>query len=291
MSSSALEAGRQAPPVGPLRAIFRAHRGRILFTYALFALENLVGLAGPLALGLAINGLLQRSWAGLVLFASQHALWVALATFRRAYDTRTFTAVYGELAARLVLLQRQEAVAVSQVAARSALSREIVDFFERDLPFVLHTLCGVAGAVLMLALIEWRVVPLCLALLVPLALFSLVYGRKTLALNRGLHDQLEAEVNVIEQGGPAAVREHYAALARWRVWLSDWDAIGFAGMQSLLLALLAAALVLGCGDGGSAGHVATVVGYVQVFALGLLNVPALVEQLGRLRDVARRVSS
>src|SRR5213078_1387892 len=97
---------------------------------------NLARLALPLMLGWAINELLRGCWAGLALFLAHGLLSLGLAVARRMFDTRAFCGIYTDLASSAVVEQRRRGVSVSQVAARSALSRQVVDFFERDVPFV-----------------------------------------------------------------------------------------------------------------------------------------------------------
>src|SRR5262249_16549023 len=149
-------AARQ-PRHGPLtlRALFRTYRWRILFTYGLFSLENLLMLVQPFVLGLAINGLLRGSYLGVILFVVQHFTHLVMGASRRMYDTRAFTGIYSDLATELVLEQRDRDVEVSRVAARSALSREFVEFFERCLPVLLQAVFAVAGALVMLGIYGW----------------------------------------------------------------------------------------------------------------------------------------
>jgi hypothetical protein len=273
-----------------LLGLFRTYRWRLLFTYGLFNLENLVHLAQPFVLGLAINDLLKHSFRGLLLFVGQHVLYVLLSALRRMYDTRAFTRVYTDLASQLVFDQRRHHVAVSRVAARSALSRELVDFFERDVPVVVHVLYSVAGALVMLAFYDWLLTPLCLALLAPLWLLNGVYGRKTFRLNGRLNDQLEREVEVIDRARPAEVQVHYSLLACLRVKLSDWEVYNFSLMELFVLGLMAATLARTCMmPGTDAGSIFAVFRYVLMFVCGLDSVPILVQQLSRLRDISKRM--
>ena len=106
--------------VPTLRSLFGLHRRRMLVTYALFNVENVLRLAQPLVLGLAINGLLVQSYAGLWLLVAQHLSHMLISSFRRMYDTRVFTEIYSELAGRLIADQRGQRIDVSRVAARSA---------------------------------------------------------------------------------------------------------------------------------------------------------------------------
>ena len=48
------------------------------------------------------------------------------------YDTRLYTEVYNTIVIDTVLRQRQSGIEPTKVAARSAMSREFVTFFEKD---------------------------------------------------------------------------------------------------------------------------------------------------------------
>jgi ABC-type multidrug transport system fused ATPase/permease subunit len=270
--------------------LFRAYRGRILTTYALFNLENLARLAQPWVLGWAISDLLQNCWWGLIAFCVHHWLSLGLSLIRRRYDTRAFTRIYSDLASRTVLDQKQRGAKVSHVAARSVLSRQIVDFFERHVPFVLQAFYSLGGALVMLAIYDWFLVPCCLLFLIPAGLASMRYGRKTLRLNQQLHDQLEREVDVIGRGMFADIRAHYEELSRRRIELSDAEATILGLLESLTLVLFAGALIRACVvlDAG-AGTITAVFAYLSMFCLSVLNIPVLVEHCARLRDVIRRI--
>ncbi len=273
-----------------LRDVFRLHRWRILLTYGLFTLENVLRLAQPYALGLAINDLLRSSSFGLTILVGQHLGYLLVGSVRRVYDTRAFTTIYTRLATRLVLDQRDRAVDVSCVAARSALSRAFVDFFERDVPTVMRAVYSVAGALVMLCLYDWLLLPLCLGLLVPAFFLNWAYGRQTLRLNARLHDELEREVAVIHAGRGAEVRDHYDRVAHWRIKLSDWEALNCGLMELFILGTMAGALLLFCRvPGTGAGDIFAVFRYLLMFIMALDSVPLLVQQVSRLRDIGRRM--
>jgi hypothetical protein len=284
-----------APLIGgtwTLWAIFAAYRRRILATYGLFSVENLLRLAQPLVLGWAIHDLLHSSVLGLAIFFGQHVLYLAIASARRLNDTRCFTRIHADLAAGLVLEQRGREVGVSRVAARSALSREIVDFFERDMVVVIYALYSVFGALAMLTWADPMLVPWCLALLLPACLLSRWTGRQSLVLNGRLNDQLEREVEIIERAQPAEVRSHFDLIRRWRIALSDRDAFSFGVLEALIFVAMAAALVQTCARPGvDAGTIVAVLGYVLMYVNGIVYVPLLVQQFGRLRDISSRLQS
>ena len=280
---------RQPSPL-TLRGLFVAHKWRMLLTYGLFNVENILRLAQPLVLGMAIDDLLVGSTFGLFLFIGQHLAHLAISSLRQMYDTRAFNAIYTELATGLVTDQRGKQVDVSRVAARSALSRGYVEFFELHVPMLIRAGYSVVGALLLLGWYDLMLIPFCLALVVPAVLLNAAYGRKTLMLSRSLHDQFELEVDVIKRGDPEEVRRHYEDVGKSRVKLSDAEAINFSLMEFFILGLMVAALIHFCGNGGAAaGDIFAVFRYVMMFIMGLDSVPKLVQQVSKLRDIGFRM--
>lgn len=275
-----------------LRTLFRAARWRILLTYALFNAENVLRLAQPLALGWAINDLVRSSYTGLMVFVAQHMSHLVIGQFRQMYDTRVFTSIYTSLATRLVTEQRGRDVEISRVAARSLLSREFVEFFERHLPMVVRSLYSCLGALALLGLYDRMLIPFCLLLIVPVSVLNWRYSRKTLIASGHLHDEFEREVDVISSGAPERVRSHYDRVAECRIRLSDLEAVNFGLTEFFVLGLIIASLIRLCRIPDIApGDMFAVFRYLMMFITGLDSVPALVHQISRLRDIGRRLAA
>jgi hypothetical protein len=280
----------QNDALAPLARLFRANWRPVLVTYALYNVENLLGLAQPYVIGVAINGLLQGQYSVLALLAGQHLASLFVGTARRMYDTRAFSAIYTDTATRLVCQQRNAGVSVSQVAARSSLSRELVDFFEHELKGLFSSAYGVIGGLSMLVLYDWHLVGFCVLLVAPLVVLSRRLARRSFVLNASLNDQLEREVEIIEDGHDHSVREHYRLQAKWRIRLSDMEAWNFLQMEFFILALFIASLTRYCSHpGAEAGDIYAVFAYVMMFVCGLDFVPSMTQQLARLHDIAWRV--
>jgi hypothetical protein len=280
---------RIRPACGALTTILGRHRGRVILTYFLFNLENLARLAQPWCLGWAVNDLLAGRATGLLLCLSQHLVSVALCTCRQLYDTRTFTLIYADLATRLAVEQRRQGVEISRLAARSALAREVVDFFERDVPFLFHATYSVLGALVMIALYDVLLAVPCLLFLALTGWLTRSLARRTLQLNRGLNDQIECEVKIIQDAPPEQIEHHYHLLRGWRIRLANAQALNFGLLELLALFLLVFVLMRGCVDSPSAGSLFSLVGYVMMLTLSLVNLPQWIQQLSRLRDIRRRL--
>jgi uncharacterized membrane protein len=275
-----------------LARLLGRHRRGIGFAYGLLAFETLLDLLRPAAWGLSIDALLSGQPAGLGWAVAQHLAHLAAGTARRAVDTRVFTRAYQGLAAGVVLEQRAAGRGTSEVSARGALAREFVDFLERDLPDALRGVGFLVGGCLALGWYESVLVLLVLALGVPVGLLNRRHARVSGRLNRGLNDRLEREVAVVEGAVPSRVAAHFAALSRWRVRLSDAESFNFAATEAFILAVVVAALALAAADDATtAGGLFAVLSYLWLVVYGFDQVPRLVEQWAKLKDVARRLAA
>lgn len=285
MSSSAL-----------LPRVLREFRGRLFFTYSLFGVEMLASLLRPFFLGRAIDGLLQRSYAGLIELSVAHLLYVVIGTIRHRYDTRTFSAVYTSFVTQLLARPAANA-SVSRQSAHSTLARQIVDFLEYDFNYVVEAAYNIFGSLVLLFVYNRTVVGICLAVLVPVVLMGRRYGRRAMRLNFEQHDELERQVDIISGRDSAAIAEHYRRLRDWQVRLSDQEAWNFGATELLVLVAITASLIVSTESAsavGAAAQVGSIVGiynYILKFATGLETIPYMVQRIGALRDIVRRMGT
>jgi ABC-type multidrug transport system fused ATPase/permease subunit len=270
--------------------IFGKYRGRIVVTYVVTLAENLFELCYPSLTGLAVNGLLKHDFTGLVLLLGVWFAHTATGVFRQSYDTRVFAAIYTDLATRTVSEQETMGVTTSQIVARSSLSREFVNFFERDVPSTVNSVFGLLGALILLFFYDvWSAV-FCLLLLIPLAFLNRRYSKRTLTLNKRLNDQLEREVSVLTRRMPSRVFGHYRLLSKWRISLSDAEAMNWGVMELFSIGLSAAVIIrIASLPHIQPGTIYAMLAYLWNFIASLNNVPGLVQQLSRLKDIAQRM--
>ncbi|MBI4852703.1 MAG: hypothetical protein HY819_12985 [Acidobacteria bacterium] len=273
-----------------LANLFKTYRRQILGTYFLFNLENLLALTQPLALGLAINSLLSQTYWGITILAIQHLSHLLISSLRQAYDSRIFTRIYTDLVTQVVVGQRKQDISVSKVVARSALSREFVDFFEHNIPMIVRSLYSIIGSLLMLFYYDSVLVLYCLLLVIPASIVNYFYSQKTYLLNGKLNDQIEKEVIVIEEGVFTNIQDHYRAISKWKIKLSDLGAVNFSLMELFILSLFIASLIRYCHiPNVSTGDIFATFNYVITFVTGLDTVPLLVQQITRLLDIGQRI--
>lgn len=270
----------------------RLYQWRIALTYALTLIEDLLELSYPWATGIAINGVLEghMEYAAPLIVA-----WTARSTIgliRRMYDTRLYTQVYNHIVEMTILRQRRAGVPSTRVAARSAMSREFVTFFEKDVAVLVTTLVGIFGSLGMLLWYDVFIGAMMALLFLPVVIVNNSYVRKSFTMNRELNNQLEEEVTAIESADPEVVRKHFTAVRNWRVRLSDAEAFNWSIIEVLSILLLVGVLVrITFIDEISAGAIFAMIVYVWQFMENLDNVPELLQQLARLQDIRKRIEA
>ena len=122
------------------------YQWRIALTYSLTLIEDLLELSYPWATGIAINGVLDGHMESAAPLIVAWASRSTIGLLRRMYDTRLYTQVYNHIVEMTILRQRRAGVPSSRVAARSAMSREFVTFFEKDVATLVTTMVGIFGS-------------------------------------------------------------------------------------------------------------------------------------------------
>ena len=273
-----------------LKHIGQTHHRKLITTFSLIGLDNLLLLVYPVFGGWAINAVMEGNvWQAMLYGVVVLLMWI-IGAARRADDTRTFTKIYTEIAVPVVLEQRKREVPHSAITARVALSREFVSFFEEHLPIAATSLVSIFGACMMLLILEFWVGVLAVAIL---ALFLWLLPRfATISENLyfRLNNRLERDNHFIRDGNEHHLYRHYGWVAKLRVLISNREALDYLSIGIAMSVLFGFAFIHMTLKGyGSVGHIYSVSTYLWMFAMSLDDVPRLVEQYSNLKDIGQRV--
>ena len=241
--------------VKTLKLLGQRHSRKLILTFLLVAAENITMLLYPLLAGFAINAIVTGQALHAVLYAVMVFVMWAIGAARRSIDTRTFARIYAELAVPVIIAQREEQHSASTIAARVALSREFVDFFEKHLPVLVTSVASIIGAAAMLLLLQFWTGVACLFILAFFALFLPGFSSRNEALFVRLNDRLEKEVAFVNSASRRSLSRHYDVLARLRIKLSDREAFGYLAIGTVTAILFASTILTMSFEGGlDAGH-------------------------------------
>lgn len=280
-----------AEPEPSIASLIRTRRGAVAGTYTLTVAENICALAYPALTGRAVDDLVKREYGGLVLLVAVWLVHLALSFTRQRVDTRVFMGLFAQIASHIVGVQQAEGHGISKVSARVEMVRDIVGFFEREVPAMFHNALAVVGSLAMLFVYDVQAGLIAMTVLLPMALVNAWYWRRAVRLNQGINNQVEREVEDIVSARPFRIRRHFWLLRRWRVRLSDAESWTWGVTELATIAALVFILIdFTQSPGFSAGAVYAVLVYVYDYLEGLNQVPTVVNNLARLKDVRARLA-
>jgi len=274
-----------------IKSIFRQYKWKISSTFLLLILENAFKVLQPFVLGIAINDLLNKSEKGLLLFGGLYIAGFIIGVIRRYYDTRAYTSIYTNIASEIAEIQNEKQVNISSIAARSALVKELVDFFEQDVTQGFSSVISVIGALVMLLLFDpW----IFLSCLITIGLIILIYSlsnSKIYNYNIGLNDELEDRITVLSSRNPNQIKTHFKGISKWLVKLSDLETLNFGIIEVLLFVLAIFTIYLSASmETASAGSIFSAITYVLEFSGGVFMLPFIYQQTIRLKEISSRLS-
>lgn len=267
----------------------RRHRRDLSITYTLVVLENTFELLYPWAIGVAVDGLIDDHYVGLIVFIVMSLAHTALSVGRQRFDTRAFNRLYAEMASDLIESQRAEGVATTSVVARAALAGEYAEFLERDVDRGITAAFAVIGSLVMLFFYDTVLGLAAMLVAVPVSILNRRLVFRSRRIYRRLNDQSEQEVLVIEDGSSDEVQHHYRLLSKHWNRLSDAEATSWGIVEVIALALAAFALVRITHTITEVGTIFAVMAYVWAFIDGFDEVPTVLQRMSNLPDIRRRL--
>lgn len=262
---------------------------KIGLTWLMVLIENVILILLPLAIGYAIDGILNHDQWPLIHFAVLLLVVVVVSVLRRFYDTRVYGQVRYKLA-RLVEHNIKQAT-VSVRSARLTMSRELVDFLEDDLPLLITAVVHLFATVIILAAFHLY---LALSVLAAgggiLLVYSLFHGIFT-RLNGKLNDQLELQVTALSSERFATIRGHFKRLKNCEIKLSDTEAIAYGFIFIVLFcAVLANLWMVSALVEASVGQIFSIVTYSLEFVEVAVVLPITLQTLSRLSEITQRLN-
>ncbi len=273
-------------------SLLRQHAGAIILTYSLTLAENGVRLAYPLVIGMTIDALLKGQTRWILAVVGVWLLHLLIGLTRHLYDTHVFTRTYSDLVQRTVAAQRQAQVPPEVIAARVALSREVVGFLESGVPALMTAVIGLVGSAFMLVLHDAVIGAMLCAVLMPVLGIFFWFGNRSLRLHHLLNNQMEREIGLVARRPLPSVALHLQRLRAWRLRISVGEATTFSVVDLCSLALCAGLLLrLSTQPGVTPGTIYTVLAYAFEFCMALAVMPHVVQHAAQVRDIWKRLTT
>ncbi|MBE3652491.1 ABC transporter permease [Vibrio navarrensis] len=272
-----------------LRTVIRFHPLKVAVTWLMVLAENVMLVLLPLFIGYAIDGVLNQHYPPLMLLALLLLVLVLISVARRFYDTR----VYGSIRVKLANLVERNLrdLPISAKDARLTMSRELVDFLEKDLPSLLTAVVQLVATLVILSTFHFS---LALCMLFSGLLMLVIYGafhRTFTQLNGQFNDQVEQQVTLLSGVRLSALRGHFERLKQCEIKLSDTEAVVYGLIfMTLFGAVIANLWMVSLLVEPSAGQVFSIVTYSLEFVETAVMLPITLQTLSRLTEISQRLN-
>ncbi|MDP4229233.1 MAG: ABC transporter six-transmembrane domain-containing protein [Bacteroidota bacterium] len=211
---------------------------------------------------------------------------------RRVYDTRIYTRMFADLSSEVVAQQLEQGEDISKIAGRSSLAWQNIEFFQYNLPEFIEQLINVGGAVLALALFDWRVSAVGASLVLFVILTSRFYMNRIAKYQKVLNDMHEQEYNTFATKDPRVIKQYYIDISALEVKFSNVSATSYGILRVFLLIMFMTTLYISLDlDRFTIGELYSIVAYVWTFVTASEYIPYLSEKWVALKDTSRRLQS
>lgn len=180
----------------------------------------------------------------------------------------------------------------SRIAARIALSREIVDFLQHQGPAVLNVVILFVGSLIMLFRYDALIGAVALFGLVPTFFVNRWFSQISYRMNSALNNRFEREIDIIANHKIQMVRAHFERIKIWRLKLSNAEAASWGVMHVISILVAGSSLIiLSSADEITVGVVYSIMSYVSDYLDSVGAIPGIVQSVSRINDIIRRIDS
>ncbi len=277
-------------PTISLKILLRRFWKKTILTWLLVIVEGIALLFIPLVIGWAVDDLILEKTRGLLQLGAVCLILLIGGAGRRFYDTRVYSGIYRKVSGELVRREQDRKTPLSKISARANLFTEFIGFLENSLPAIFNQFVGLVGTLCIIAVIDFRIFPVCLAgAFLTCGIFWLSQ-KKILVLNKGQNDEFEKQVDILAAHSPGSLGKHFHDLMGWNIKLSDLETLNFSLTWIVLAGVLLYSIVVAASsDASSFGRVVSIVMYVFGFISSVMAFPRHYQQMIRLNDIAARM--
>ena len=272
----------------------------ISLAISLVILEHVAWIVEPAVFGKVIDALIERaSGQPSSLNASLFPLFLWIGVFtvnsgtgviRRIVDQKIYLAMFTQLATEISTVAQDKKFRASKTAALAQLSEQYITFFQYRIPEIIEQIVQIGGAVIALAVFDWRISLTCLTIVLPLLLINRVYTRRVSALQKDVHDTYENTYDVFASQKPEEIHKYYVTSASIKQKIANWGALNFGVMRLILLFIFLAVLYISIDlDDFTTGSIYSIVAYIWTFITSSEYLPELMESWTSLKDVSNRL--
>jgi ABC-type multidrug transport system fused ATPase/permease subunit len=273
-----------------LHNVFKNYRLRMSGTYILLSTEEVLMVLLPAFIGAAIDGAILKNYWPLC-YLQLALIGLILAGFlRRRYDTALYSAIYANSAIQLSNDVTVTGDSRSKLITHIRWLRELIGFFERDVPNAARHLFSFFGSAMMLAWYYWPLLGLALLLALIIGFITLYYAKHAERINRLLNRFALNEPRLILEASASRSKSNFYRERAWRIRLSNAEAWTFGYLWLAATIPIGLAIYLSAKAKHPPGQIFAELSYLLAFIESLQGLPLVAEQWSKMRDIIKRLA-
>jgi ABC-type bacteriocin/lantibiotic exporter with double-glycine peptidase domain len=273
-----------------INRIWKENKRPILYIYGLNIIEEIMYLLIPSSVGLLIDTFIQNKGYGVYAFIITYLGWQGIGVYRRIADTKTFTKIFNTECLRLVEKHQVREIDTTIINARVELMKQVVDFFERDFPFMVNSIISIIGAAILLYFYNPKLLWISFLVIIPSIIFNYFYSKQIEKVTADVNDQYENQVTIIESKNFPLQKKYFEKLRRFTIKKSSLEAYNFGLIEVFVFLMILSSLYVICHtEKMNYGSIVASYGIILRFAYGFDFIPHTTTKLASLKDVIKRI--
>jgi ABC-type multidrug transport system fused ATPase/permease subunit len=266
----------------------------------LIIIEKLAWIIEPTVFGRLLDALIDAFGSKeKVTYAVPLFLWIGVfainsgvGAIRRSVDEKIYLNMFSNIAVRITEASRDKGLDVAKVAARVELSREYITFLQYRVPDIIEQFFDLGGTVIALAFYDKRIAITCSCIAIPLVLMNRLYMKKSVQLQKELHDMREDVFETFATKSTKEIRHYYESMAKPQRKIANWGALNFGALRLFLMCIFLLVLYIAIDiDDFTTGKMYSVVAYLWTFVTSIERMPDLMESYSSIKDIQERVKT
>ena len=283
-----------------LTSLLIRFRKGISVAVGLVIIENIAWIIEPTVFGKVIDALIEyNTLQGVPLEKTLQPLFLWIGVYmtnsgtgaiRRSVDQKIYLNMFTQLATDISVVANEKKFRPSKTAALAQLSEQYITFFQYRIPEIIEQVIQIGGAVIALAVFDWRISVTCVTIVLPLLLINRIYNKHVIALQKDVHDTYENTFDIFSTQNPEEIRAYYQKSANFKQKIANWGALNFGVMRLILLAIFLVVLYIAIDlDDFTTGSIYSIVAYIWTFITSSEYLPELMESWTSLKDISQRL--
>jgi ABC-type bacteriocin/lantibiotic exporter with double-glycine peptidase domain len=274
-----------------LTSIWRSNRYAITLIYAMNILEETLQLLIPVSIGVLIDTFINDKGYGILAFTVTYIGKFIASGARRIFDTVLFTKIFNHLCFRVIDHCKENFVSTTKMNARIELMKQVVEFFERDIPFLVKSVITILGSCFLLYFYNAHLLLLSGIVIFPSMLINFIYSKKIRSVTTRINDQYEKQVDTIDFGSKKERILYFEKARSLYIKKSTLEAFNFSFLEVFVFIMIFVSVLIVCRTNNlTYGDIAASYAIILRFAYSFDFIPLTTTRLASLYDVLARIN-